>query len=284
VAGRRLGFWRRFAVCVVKPVMTGLTKRSWRGGDQIPATGPVIIVANHMSHADPLVLAHFVYDAGRWPAFLAKASIFEVPVLGRLLHAVEQTPVLRGTVEAAKALDAAAAAIKAGKVVIVYPEGTTTKEPDLWPMKGKTGAARLWLMTGAPMVPVAMWGPERLFDPRTRKLRLVPRTPVTVVAGPPLDLSKWADAAETTATLSEITDKVMLTLREMLAGIRGGEPPQLWTHTPPTRAGAVPADVPGPAEGSGPAEVTRPAEGTEATEATRRTEATEAPRPPVAGG
>jgi len=233
VAWRRLGFWRRFAVSVVKPVMIGMTRRTWRGMEHLPATGPVIIVANHMSHADPLALAHYIYDAGRWPAFLAKASLFEVKVLGALLRAVEQTPVSRGTIDAGKALDAAVAAIKDGKVVIIYPEGTTTKQPDLWPMQGKTGAARLWLMTGAPVVPVVMWGPERLFDPRSQKLRPVPRTPVTVVAGPPLDLSRWAGATPTAATLQEITDHIMLTLRDMLAEIREGQPPPLWSRPGP---------------------------------------------------
>ena len=200
----------------------------WRGMAHIPSDGPVIIVANHMSHADPLVLAHYVYDAGRWPVFLAKASVFRVPVIGPWLRAVDQTPVWRGTVDAAKALDAAVAALGAGKSVVVYPEGTTTKEPDLWPMRGKTGAARLWLATGAPVVPVAMWGPERLFDPRTKKLRPVPRTPVTVVAGPPLDLSKWSGAPATATTLQEITEHIMLVLRDMVAQIRGATPPPLW--------------------------------------------------------
>ena len=78
--------------------------------------------------------------------------------------------------------------------MVIYPEGTTTREPDLWPMRGKTGAARLALATGAPVIPVAMWGPEQLFDPRTSKLRLRPRTPVTVVAGPPSTCAAWADA------------------------------------------------------------------------------------------
>ena len=155
----------------------------------------MILVANHISHADPVVLAHYVYDAGRWPQFLAKESLFSGRVIGRLLRAVRQIPVRRGTTDAVKALDAAVDAVKAGDAVIIYVEGTTTKEPDLWPMRGKTGAARLWLATGAPVVPIVMWGPQQLFDPRTKKLRLRPRTPVTVVAGPPVDLSRWAGAA-----------------------------------------------------------------------------------------
>jgi 1-acyl-sn-glycerol-3-phosphate acyltransferase len=230
VAGRRLGFWRRFIVVTVKPVLTVLTRRTWSGMEHVPRTGGVILVASHISHADPLVYAHFVYDAGRWPQYLAKMSLFQVPLLGKLLYAVRQIPVERGTVDAAKALDAAIAAIKAGDGVIFYPEGTTTKEPDLWPMRGKTGAARLALMTGAPVVPLVTWGPERIFDPRTAKLRLRPRMPVTVVAGPPIDLSRWAGAAPTRATLEEITEVVMLRLRDMVAEIRGGTPPPLWDN------------------------------------------------------
>ena len=229
MAGRRLGFWRRFAVAAVKPPLTVVTRRDWQGMDQIPATGSAIVVANHMSHADPFVLAHYVYDAGRWPQFLAKSSLFDIPVLGRLLKAVRQIPVYRGTVDAAKALDAAIAAIRAGEIVLIYPEGTTTKEPDLWPMRGKTGVARLWLATGAPVIPIAMWGPERIFDPRTHKLRLRPRTPVTVVTGPPIDLSKWDGAPPTAANLHDITDHIMRVLREMVAEIRGGEAPELWS-------------------------------------------------------
>jgi len=226
---RRLGFWRRFAVGVVKPPMLVLTRRTWSGAEYLPPTGGAIIVANHLSHADPLTAAHFVYDGGRWPQFLGKASLFEIPVLGWLLRAVRQIPVYRGTVDAAKALEAAVAAVKAGDAVIIYPEGTTTKEPDLWPMRGKTGVARLVHETGAPVIPMVMWGPQRLFDPRTSKMRLRPRTPVTVVAGPPIDLAAWADAPPTAANLHEMTDEIMLHLRDMLAEIRGGTPPPLWT-------------------------------------------------------
>jgi 1-acyl-sn-glycerol-3-phosphate acyltransferase len=238
VAQRKLGALQWLCVGLVKPLMSGMTRRTWAGMEHIPAEGPVIIVANHMSHADPFVLAHYIYDAGRWPVFLAKASVFQIPVVGMLLHRVKQVPVARGTIEAVKALDAAITAVKEGGCVIVYPEGTTTKEPDLWPMRGKTGAARLWLATGAPVVPICMWGPEVLFDPRTRKLRPKPRTPVSVITGPPIDMSAWADAAPTGATLQEITDHFMLVLRDMLADIRGGTPPPLWTPQRKSAAGS----------------------------------------------
>jgi 1-acyl-sn-glycerol-3-phosphate acyltransferase len=216
------------AAMVVKPPATAFTRRDWRGMTHIPPTGGVIIAANHLSHADPVVVAHFVYDAGRWPSFLAKSSLFTLPVLGRLLTAVRQIPVHRGTADAAKALDAAVAAVKSGDAVIIYPEGTTTKEPGLWPMRGKTGIARLWLATGAPVIPVVMWGPQRIFDPRTKKLRLRPRTPVTVVAGPPVDLSRWAGAPPTSQILSEITEEIMLRLRDTLAELRGADAPPLY--------------------------------------------------------
>lgn len=229
MARRRLGFWRRFAVGVVKPVMKVWTRRTWAGMDNMPQEDGVIIVANHLSHADPLVIAHFIYDAGRWPQFLGKASIFKVPVLGWIITQCRQIPVERGTVDAARSLETLVTAVKDGGAVVIYPEGTTTKEPDLWPMRGKTGAARLALATGAPVVPVVMWGPQKIFDPRTSKISLRPRIPVTVVAGPPIDLSRFAGAAPTRATLDETTDAIMNRLREMLADIRGGTPPPLWS-------------------------------------------------------
>ncbi|MEV6927178.1 lysophospholipid acyltransferase family protein [Dactylosporangium sp. NPDC051485] len=226
---RRLGFWRRFAVMTVKPAIQVLTRRTWRGMERIPAEGGVIIVVNHISHADPLTVAHYIFDAGRWPSFLAKSSLFEVPVLGYLLKAVHQIPVRRGTTDAVKALEAARAGVRAGEAVVIYPEGTTSREPDLWPMRGKTGAARLWLDTQAPVIPIVMWGPEQIYDPRTKKLRLLPRAKVTIIAGEPMDLSAWAGAQPTAQTLTEITDYIMLHLRDMLVEIRGGTPPPLWT-------------------------------------------------------
>jgi 1-acyl-sn-glycerol-3-phosphate acyltransferase len=176
---------------------------------------------NHLSEFDPMVISHFVYDAGRWPQFLAKSSLFHIPLFGPFLRWVRQIPVHRGSADAAKALDAAAVAIKAGDGVIIYPEGTTPKEGDLWPGRGKTGVARLFLATGAPVVPIVTWGSQRLYDPRTHKMRLVPGTPVTVLAGPPVDLARWADAEATAANLHAITEEIMDDLRELLSQARG---------------------------------------------------------------
>ncbi|MBQ1046752.1 MULTISPECIES: lysophospholipid acyltransferase family protein [unclassified Micromonospora] len=235
MARRRLGFWRRLAVVLVKPLMTVWTRRTWHGMEHLRGDGGVILVPNHISHADPLVVAHYIYDAGRWPRFLGKASVFRVPVVGGILHRCQQIPVERGTVEAVKSLDKLVAALDEGGAVVIYPEGTTTREPDLWPMKGKTGAARLALATGAPVVPIAMVGPERMFDPRTARFGLRPRTPVTVIAGPPVDLSPWAGATPTRPILEEMTDTIMLRIRDLVAEIRGGTPPPLWQR--PARTG-----------------------------------------------
>jgi 1-acyl-sn-glycerol-3-phosphate acyltransferase len=228
VAHRRLGFWRRFAVLVAVPVLSIWTRHTWTGQENVPAQGGIILVPNHVSHFDPLVIAHYVYGAGRWPRFLGKASLWKVPLLGPLLRKTHQIPVERGSVEAVRSLDVLVDALDQGGAVIIYPEGTTTREPDLWPMRGKTGAARLALVTGAPVIPIANWGAERVFDPRTGKLRFRPRTPVSVTAGKPVDLSRWAGATPSRAVLDEMTDAIMLRVRDLLTEIRAGHPPPLY--------------------------------------------------------
>ncbi len=221
MAVRRLGLWRRIAWFAVKPPMLVLTRRTWSGAQNIPTEGGLIIVCNHISEFDPLVICHFVYDAGRWPQFLAKSSLFDIPVFGWFLRSVRQIPVYRGTADAVKSLEAAIARVRSGDSVIIYPEGTIPDADDHWPGRGKTGVARLFLETGAPVVPVVSWGPQRLYHSQTRKMRLRPRTPVTVSAGPPIDLSAWAGQPATSATLHAITEKIMSELRELLAVARG---------------------------------------------------------------
>jgi len=237
VTRRRLGFWQWFAAGVVKPTLTVWTKRDWSGMEHIPHEGGVILAPNHLSEFDPLVVAHYVFDAGRWPQFLAKSALFNSRVLGPLLRSVKQIPVYRGTADAVKSVAAAVEAVQAGEAVIIYPEGTTPKAGDLWPQRGKTGIARLYLQTGAPVVPIVTWGPQKIFDPRMPRLRFRPRMPVTVVAGPPIDLSKWTDAPPTAANLYAITDEIMAVLRDMLADLRGEPAPAQPSAAPNGGAG-----------------------------------------------
>ena len=238
MAQRRLGFWRRFAVVLVLPVLKVWTKRTWTGLENIPPTGGVIIVPNHASHFDPLVVAHYIYGAGRWPRFLGKASLWKVPVLGFLLRKVQQIPVERGSVEAVKSLDTLVAALNDGGAVVIYPEGTTTRQPDLWPMRGKTGAARLALLTGAPVIPMANWGAHTIYDPRTSKLKIRPRTPVSVTSGPPIDLSRWHDATPSHAALEQMTDAIMQRVQGLVGELRGEQPPEGLYDRPAKRAAA----------------------------------------------
>ena len=235
MAGRKLGFWRRFAVGLVLPLLRVWTKRTWTGQANVPPAGGVIIVANHLSQFDPLVLAHYVYGLGRWPQFLAKASIWKVPVVGFLLTKTRQIPVQRGSVEAAKSLDSLIHALDQGGSVIIYPEGTTTREPDLWPMQGKTGAARLALVTGAPVIPMATDGAQAVLDPRTKKFSFRPRVPIRVTAGPRVDLSKWDGEAPSRAVLDQMTEVIMTEIRDLLGGLRQETPPPLYQAAPRRR-------------------------------------------------
>jgi 1-acyl-sn-glycerol-3-phosphate acyltransferase len=237
VAQHRLGFWQRFVVMLVVPVMTAWTKRVWQRMEKIPPSGGVILVPNHVSHFDPLVVAHYIYKAGRWPRFLGKASIWRVPLIGPLLVKTRQVPVERGSVEAVKSLESLVEALDEGGAVVIYPEGTTTRSPELWPMRGKTGAARLALLTG---VPIANWGAQKVFDPRTDKFK-VARPTVTVTTGEPVDLSRWAGAEPTRQVLDEMTEKIMLDIRDLLGTIRDGEPPALYDR--PARRASTSEDA-----------------------------------------
>jgi 1-acyl-sn-glycerol-3-phosphate acyltransferase len=173
------------------------------------------VVSNHVSHADPLTIADFVDAAGRRPRFLGKAELFDVPVLGGLLQAAGQIPVQRESEHAGSALAAAVDAVRRGECVVIYPEGTLTRDPDLWPMLGKTGVARVWWQTRCPVIPVAQWGPERLLAPYGRVPRVWRRPLIQVLAGPPLELSR-ADPPD----FRVLTISIMRAVGDLLADLR----------------------------------------------------------------
>jgi 1-acyl-sn-glycerol-3-phosphate acyltransferase len=212
-------------VGILRPLLMVLTKRDWRGAENIPATGGFVATPNHLSYTDPLIFAHYMHDNGRPPFFLGKESVFRAPVVGAILRGAQQIPVYRNTGQAADAFRAAVAAVEEGKCVGVYPEGTLTRDPDLWPMVGKTGAARIALATRCPVIPVAQWGPQELLEPYGKKVRLLPRKTMHVAAGPPVDLSDLYDQPMTAALLREATARIMAALTAQLEHVRGEQAP-----------------------------------------------------------
>lgn len=221
VRGPALGFM----IAVLRPLMMLFTRHEWRGAQHLPATGGCVLAVNHVSDVDPLVAGHFVVDNGRLPRFLGKAEVFRVPVLGRILTSAGHIPVYRQSADAVKAFAAAVDAVKAGRCVIVYPEGTITRDPGLWPMKGKTGAARIALATGCPLVPMAQWGPQRLLAPYSWRMKLLPRKLMQVAAGPPVDLGDLVDQPLTADILAEATERLLDAITGLVAELRDELPP-----------------------------------------------------------
>ncbi|MCL3860530.1 lysophospholipid acyltransferase family protein [Actinotalea sp. K2] len=210
---------------VVRPVLLAITRRDWRGAEHLRIDGGFIAAPNHMTNLDPLTAAHYLYDNGIAPKILAKSSLFGVPVLGRILRATGQIPVYRNTADAGRSLRAAIDALEAGECVAVFPEGTLTREPDLWPMVGKTGVARLALTTRVPVVPIAQWGPQDILGRYSKLFKPFPPKRVTIVAGPPVDLSDLYDRPQDTVVLREATERVMAAITGLLEQIRGEQAP-----------------------------------------------------------
>ncbi|CNE09432.1 phospholipid/glycerol acyltransferase [Mycobacterium tuberculosis] len=228
--------WRKLTIVILRPLLFGLLKRDWRGRANVPGKGGVIIAANHISESDPLALAHFVYESGRYPVYLAKSTLFDVRFIGAVLRGTGQIPVFRDRADAAQALEAAEKALVDGECLMFYPEGSCTRDPELWPMTGQTGVARMALKTGAKVVPVASWGAHELMPYKKgeqkglagslkKGFHPLPRKTMKVVAGPPVDLSAYEGLPLDRETLRAATDEIMAAITGLLAELRGAEPP-----------------------------------------------------------
>jgi 1-acyl-sn-glycerol-3-phosphate acyltransferase len=227
--GRPLGTNLTFKVCaaIVIPLIKLITKRTWIGAENIPKSGAVIVANNHLSYFDVLNFAHFLYKNGRAPRFLGKVEVFQVPIIGRILLAAGQVPVERESPNAGKAVDHAKRLLEAGHLLGVYPEGTLSRDGDHWPMVAKTGLARLALTTNTPVIPVAQWGAQVLMPTYSKKLKLFPRTQITIVAGKPVDLSPWYGKGDDPDALIAATAKIMREITTLLEQIRGQQRPEV---------------------------------------------------------
>ncbi|GAA1691163.1 lysophospholipid acyltransferase family protein [Microbacterium sediminicola] len=218
-------FWP-LAVIVV-PLLAVLVKVELRDAHKLPREGAYVLAPNHMSEIDPVIVARAVWGMGRAPRFMAKESLFRVPVLGWVLRATGMIPVARSSSASAakQTITQAEQLVEHGHGVIVYPEGTLTRDPDLWPMRGKTGAVRLALAGDIPLIPVAHWGVQRVL-PRYGKLSLWPlRKRVVVLVGDPIDLSEFAGHKKEASALNAATDLVMARISQLQGVLRDQEPP-----------------------------------------------------------
>jgi 1-acyl-sn-glycerol-3-phosphate acyltransferase len=234
--------WRALTIVVVPPVMRALLSEHWLGRQHVPRQGGLIVAANHISEADPLALCHYLHASGRYPVFLAKASLFGNRLVGGAVRGTGQIPVQRGGATAADSLKSAEDALAAGQCLVIYPEGTCTRDPDLWPMTGQTGAARLALATGTPVVPLASWGAHKLLPyPKGDKGGLAgtlkpgfhpfPRKKVQVIAGDRVDLSRYEGQPLTADLLRAATTDIMRAIATLVGELRNEEPPaELYDH------------------------------------------------------
>lgn len=222
---------------LVLPLWSLMVRYRYTPQSKLPQTGPFILAPNHYSEIDPIAVGAAVWHLGRLPRFMAKASLFKVPVFGQLLRATGQIPVdrvgaVRPGAESGNPIGAAANLIANDSGVIVYPEGTLTRDPELWPMRGKTGAIRLALESGIPVIPVAHWGTQELMPRYGKRIHPFPRKTISVAVGEPLDLSKYAGLPVDQRTVTQATKDLMDAITALLADLRGETPPaERWDPT-----------------------------------------------------
>ena len=219
---QRIEPWMGFAKGVLIPPIWMWFEWHFEGFEHIPAEGPALVACNHISYFDPLAHGYFLVKAGRRPRFLAKIELFKNPISGPVLRGARQIPVRRGSGDRGP-VEFGTKALRAGELVVVYPESTVTTNPDSSPMRGKTGIARLTLAAGAPVIPVAVWGSAPVWQ-RDGRRNLRFGRPIWVKAGPPLDFSEFEERAEDTDAFRTVTDEVMAQLSLLIDDLRARYP------------------------------------------------------------
>lgn len=219
--------WILLCRAVFYPLTALLGRRRFSGMEQLQIPGGALVVANHVSHLDPVYDAVYVRKAGRWPHFMAKASIWKVPGIGMLMRGARQIPVERTGGAGQQSLQPAIDALNDGQVVVIYPDGTITRDPDQWPMRPKAGVAVLALSGDFPVIPVVNWGTQRVFVPYVKKGRFapLPRKDIVVKAGPPIDLSAYRGRELDTRLVRDVSVTIMTAVRDLLAEVRDETPP-----------------------------------------------------------
>ena len=219
--------WYRAAELALRPPFQLWFNWRLEGLERVPADGPAIVAGNHLSYIDPFAHGYFVVQAGRRPRFLAKQELFDAPFIGTVLRGARQISVERGTGDRSP-LEDARKAVELGEVVVIYPEGTTTTtREDFAPGRGKTGAVRLSIATGIPILPVATWGGQFVWR-KTGRQSLAFGRPIWVVAGEPFDPTLRLEGEADGRALRALTDELMGAIGRLVDDLRGRYPAR-WT-------------------------------------------------------
>jgi 1-acyl-sn-glycerol-3-phosphate acyltransferase len=200
------------------------------GLEHVPTSGPAIIASNHVGYLDFAFVMLGPPRPRREVRFLARGDLFERPLTGAALRALRQIPVDEHG-DPAAALDAARRSLAAGELVGLHPEGTVN--PTFLPLRAKSGAVRLAQATGAPIVPCAVWGSQRLLT-KWRPPRWPGRgIPVRVRYGAPFT----PDPGPAAGATRELMARISLLVDELMA--LDAAPPGAW-WVPAERGGSAP--------------------------------------------
>lgn len=218
-ARARRGMAWSMAVLVCKPALILVRRRDWRAVERIPTSGGAVLAVNHVSHLDPLLIAEMVLAQGRTPTFLAKSSLFGKGIVGRWFRAAGHVEVDRS--RGGDGFDAALSALRGGALLVIYPEGSISTDRDDRMLDLKTGAVRLSLEAGAPLIPVAQRGAQDILPAYSRRPRLLKRPTVTIDIGRPLDLTDLRQRGPEPKAVRDGTRRLADTLRQMVEELNG---------------------------------------------------------------
>lgn len=219
--------WRAAIIAgILRPIIRLMFRIDVKGIENLPKSGAYVLGANHVTYLDALAVAYAVYyRMRRLPHFLAKGNLFKAPLVGSILLSVEQVPVYRGGHTNREPMDAANAMLQAGRVISIFPEGTLTREPDGWPMRGKVGALKLAIENDVPFIPMGQWGTEQVLATYSKKLRPKPWHTVRMIIGEPLKLDAYRGRKLTNAEYTEITEMAMRAITQQVEKLRGAKAP-----------------------------------------------------------
>lgn len=196
------------------------------GKENLPKGTGYVLASNHVTTVDALAVAFMMFfNLGRAPHFLAKEGLFKTPIVGPVLLACGQIPVFRSGRGNSDPMESAYKVLRAGHVIGIFPEGSLTREPNQWPMRARTGAIRLALETGVPIVPMGQWGTEVVMDTYSSKIFPKPWHKVNMIIGKPIDLSKYHGKKVSVEEMVALSDEVMVEITKIVEQLRGEKAP-----------------------------------------------------------